>query len=68
MSSTGRRVSVSDEGSKTSEKYYLALRGAGGGEGGRMGDEQAMTSRGKRVPISVQRRVNSVFNLPDDFF
>ena len=67
MSSTGRRVSVSDEGSKTSEKYYLALRGAGG-EGGRMGDEQAMTSRGKRVPISVQRRVNSVFNLPDDFF
>ena len=68
MSSTGRRVSVSDEGSKTSEKYYLALRGAGGGGGGRMGDEQAMTSRGKRVPISVQRRVNSVFNLPDDFF
>ena len=33
-----------------------------------MGDEQAMISRGKRVPISVQRRVNSVLNLPDDFF
>lgn len=57
MSSTGRRVSVSDEGSKTSEKYYLALRGAGGGEEvGGMGDEQAMTSRAAIQPMLAPNR------------
>ena len=75
MSYTGRRVSVSDEGSKTSEKYHLAFRGAGGGERGWTNPNEKIQVNAKRkkpekpekrVPISVQRRVNSVLNLPDE--
>ena len=56
MSYTGRRVSVSDEGSKTSEKYHFALRGAGGGGGGGGRGGEGCTNPNEKIQVNAKRK------------